>query len=291
MGLRAHRDLGEGDRDHRRVAARAGSGNELRADRRRSAGRADRGRRGAARRHRTSRITAATPTAAAAPRSAAPRSSCASTRSSRRPRRWRRICSSIDSRSTWCSQTGSFTRARLSTREIGWAELAGEAYVAKNLPAGRRAGPRGLELLRAAELHVPVRHAYRRGRRRSRHRPGRDQRNTSRSTIAAPQINPLLVEGQVQGGIAHSIGQALFEQTVYDENGQLLTGEFMDYAMPRASDIPGVHPGQHRHAFAGQSAGRQRRRRGGHDRRDAGDRQRRASTRSSRSASRISICR
>ena len=52
------------------------------------------------------------------------------------------------------------------------------------------------------------------------------------------QVNPLLVEGQVQGGIAHSIGQALFEQTVYDENGQLLTGEFMDYAMPRAGDIP-----------------------------------------------------
>ena len=52
------------------------------------------------------------------------------------------------------------------------------------------------------------------------------------------QINPLLVEGQVQGGIAHSIGQALFEQTIYDENGQLLTGEFMDYAIPRATDIP-----------------------------------------------------
>ena len=53
-----------------------------------------------------------------------------------------------------------------------------------------------------------------------------------------PQINPLLVEGQVQGGIAHSIGQVLFERTVYDENGQLLTGEFMDYAIPRAADIP-----------------------------------------------------
>src|SRR5262249_39176244 len=53
-----------------------------------------------------------------------------------------------------------------------------------------------------------------------------------------PQINPLLVEGQVQGGIAHSIGQVLFERTIYDADGQLLTGEFMDYAMPRASDIP-----------------------------------------------------
>jgi carbon-monoxide dehydrogenase large subunit len=51
------------------------------------------------------------------------------------------------------------------------------------------------------------------------------------------QINPLLIEGQVQGGIAHSIGQALFEQTVYDENGQLLTGEF-GYPLPRAADIP-----------------------------------------------------
>jgi carbon-monoxide dehydrogenase large subunit len=53
-----------------------------------------------------------------------------------------------------------------------------------------------------------------------------------------PQVNPLLVEGQVQGGIAQSLGQALMERTVYDENGQLLTGEFMDYAIPRASDIP-----------------------------------------------------
>jgi carbon-monoxide dehydrogenase large subunit len=52
------------------------------------------------------------------------------------------------------------------------------------------------------------------------------------------QINPLLVEGQVQGGIAHSLGQALMERCVYDENGQLLTGEFMDYAVPRARDIP-----------------------------------------------------
>jgi len=48
----------------------------------------------------------------------------------------------------------------------------------------------------------------------------------------------LLVEGHVQGGIAHSIGQVLYEQTLYDEDGQLLTGEFMDYAMPRAADIP-----------------------------------------------------
>jgi carbon-monoxide dehydrogenase large subunit len=50
-------------------------------------------------------------------------------------------------------------------------------------------------------------------------------------------INPLLVDGQVHGGIVQSIGQALFEGAVYDEQGQLLTGELMDYAIPRASDI------------------------------------------------------
>ncbi len=51
-------------------------------------------------------------------------------------------------------------------------------------------------------------------------------------------INPLLVEGQVHGGIVQSVGQALFEETVYDEQGQLITGELTDYAIPRASDIP-----------------------------------------------------
>jgi len=51
-------------------------------------------------------------------------------------------------------------------------------------------------------------------------------------------INPLLVDGQVHGGIVQSIGQALFEEAVYDENGQLVTGELMDYAIPRAGDVP-----------------------------------------------------
>jgi carbon-monoxide dehydrogenase large subunit len=51
-------------------------------------------------------------------------------------------------------------------------------------------------------------------------------------------INPLLVDGQAHGGIVQGIGQALRERTVYDENGQLLTGSYMDYAMPRADDAP-----------------------------------------------------
>jgi aerobic carbon-monoxide dehydrogenase large subunit len=51
-------------------------------------------------------------------------------------------------------------------------------------------------------------------------------------------INPLLIEGQVHGGIAHAIGQALFEQVVYDANGQLITGTFVDYALPTAAELP-----------------------------------------------------
>jgi aerobic carbon-monoxide dehydrogenase large subunit len=51
-------------------------------------------------------------------------------------------------------------------------------------------------------------------------------------------INPLLVNGQAHGGIVQGIGQALLERTMYDEGGQLLTGSYMDYALPRAEDAP-----------------------------------------------------
>ena len=51
-------------------------------------------------------------------------------------------------------------------------------------------------------------------------------------------INPMIVEGQVHGGIAQGIGQALLEHTVYDDSGQLVTASYMDYCMPRANDLP-----------------------------------------------------
>src|SRR2546428_11827404 len=52
-------------------------------------------------------------------------------------------------------------------------------------------------------------------------------------------INPMIVEGQVHGGLAQGIGQALLEGCVYDrQSGQLLTATYMDYAMPRAADLP-----------------------------------------------------
>jgi aerobic carbon-monoxide dehydrogenase large subunit len=51
-------------------------------------------------------------------------------------------------------------------------------------------------------------------------------------------INPMIVEGQIHGGLAQGIGTALGEEMIYDEAGQLLTGTFMDYPMPRAEDMP-----------------------------------------------------
>jgi carbon-monoxide dehydrogenase large subunit len=51
-------------------------------------------------------------------------------------------------------------------------------------------------------------------------------------------INPLIVEGQIHGGLAQGVGQAMIEEAVYNENGQLVTGSFLDYALPRATDFP-----------------------------------------------------
>jgi len=51
-------------------------------------------------------------------------------------------------------------------------------------------------------------------------------------------VNPMLVEGQIHGGVVQGIGQAVMEDALYDAEGQLQTGSFMDYAMPRAADMP-----------------------------------------------------
>jgi aerobic carbon-monoxide dehydrogenase large subunit len=58
-------------------------------------------------------------------------------------------------------------------------------------------------------------------------------------------INPMIVAGQLHGGVVQGIGQALMERTVYDDDGQLLTGSFMDYTMPRAIDVPSFVLAEH----------------------------------------------
>jgi carbon-monoxide dehydrogenase large subunit len=58
-------------------------------------------------------------------------------------------------------------------------------------------------------------------------------------------INPMIVDGQAHGGLAQGIGQALYEECLYDRDGQLLTGSFMNYCMPRAADLPMFKVGNH----------------------------------------------
>jgi carbon-monoxide dehydrogenase large subunit len=58
-------------------------------------------------------------------------------------------------------------------------------------------------------------------------------------------VNPMIVAGQLHGGVAQGIGQALMEEVNYDESGQPITGSFMDYALPRAEDIPTMDVGDH----------------------------------------------
>jgi carbon-monoxide dehydrogenase large subunit len=122
-------------------------------------------------------------------------------------------------------------------KSLDWKALAVEAYVAKNLPKDFEPG------IEASSFFEPPNFTFPYGTHIVAVEVDRDTGAIAFKKYVAvddcgPQINPLLVEGQVQGGIAQALGQVLFERTVYDENGQLLTGEFMDYAIPRAGDIP-----------------------------------------------------
>ena len=58
-------------------------------------------------------------------------------------------------------------------------------------------------------------------------------------------MHETIVEGQIHGGVAQGLGQVLGEQIVYGEDGQLLTASFMDYALPRADDLPALRVGHH----------------------------------------------
>ena len=75
-------------------------------------------------------------------------------------------------------------------------------------------------------------------------------------------INPMIVEGQVHGGVAQGVGGALYERMAYDEYGQLLNASFMDFLMPYASEVPAHRDRPPRDAVAAEPAGHQGRRRG-----------------------------
>src|SRR5437867_238102 len=118
-----------------------------------------------------------------------------------------------------------------------YAEVASYAYVPVPLPAGLEPG------LSDEAFFEPSNNTYPFGCHIS---MLEIDRKTGEPTLlkfvavddAGHLINPLIVEGQIHGGLVQGIGQAMIEEVVYNEDGQLLTGSFMDYAIPRAIDLP-----------------------------------------------------
>ena len=104
-------------------------------------------------------------------------------------------------------------------------------------------------------------------------------------------INPLIVEGQVHGGLAQGIAQALFEEAVYDEAGNLTTGTFVDYTLPSAADLPSFTTDRTETASTYEPARREGCRRGRHDRLHPGGGQRGGRRAAARSASTTCGCR
>jgi aerobic carbon-monoxide dehydrogenase large subunit len=118
-------------------------------------------------------------------------------------------------------------------------DIALLANVAWNLPPGMEAG------LEASAFYDPPNFTYPFGAHVAVVEVERDTGRVRLQRYVAvddcgPQINPMIVEGQVHGGVVQGIGQALWEEAVYDDAGQLLTGTLMDYAIPRADVLPDI---------------------------------------------------
>ena len=110
--------------------------------------------------------------------------------------------------------------------------------------AGRGRGPPGRELrLQPAEPDLPVRRLHLRGRRRPRHRKVKVRRFIAVDDCGV-RINPMIVEGQVHGGLADGVGMALMEVIAFDTDGNCLGGSFMDYLLPTAMECPSWELGE-----------------------------------------------
>ncbi|MBE3551944.1 MAG: molybdopterin-dependent oxidoreductase [Kyrpidia tusciae] len=132
---------------------------------------------------------------------------------------------------------GTFQVKGVPSRQAKFQDVVLQAHLAWNLPPGVEPG------LEAQAFYDPVNFCYPFGAHAC---VVEVDPETGKIEIlryvavddCGPVINPMIVEGQVHGGIVQGVGQALWEGAVYDEQGQLVTGSFMDYAMPKAKFFP-----------------------------------------------------
>ena len=118
-----------------------------------------------------------------------------------------------------------------------FGEIVFQTYLAANLPEGMEPG------LEATVYHDPSNFTFPFGTHVSEVEIDPETGTTIIERYVAVddcgvQVNPMIVEGQLMGGIAQGIGQALYEAASYDENGQLQSGSMMDYHVPKAADLP-----------------------------------------------------
>jgi len=122
-------------------------------------------------------------------------------------------------------------------KAMGWHEVGLAAYTAHNLPEGMEPG------LKETAFYDPANFTFPAGTYIAEVEVDPETGATTVERFTASDdfgtiINPMIVEGQVHGGVAQGIGQAMLEQVIYDDDGQLITGSYMDYTMPRADDLP-----------------------------------------------------
>jgi len=132
---------------------------------------------------------------------------------------------------------GGAVKVAGTDKQMLWHEVGLSAYTAHNLPDGMEPG------LKETAFFDPVNFSFPSGAFICEVEVDPETGVTEIVQFVAADdfgtiINPMIVEGQVHGGVTQGIGQALLEQVIYDDNGQLLTASYMDYTMPRATDVP-----------------------------------------------------
>jgi len=123
-----------------------------------------------------------------------------------------------------------------TNKSMGWHEVGLAAYTAHDLPEGMEPG------LKEGSFYDPVNFTFPAGTYIAEVEVDPETGTVELCQFVAADdfgtlINPMIVEGQVHGGVAQGVGQALLERVVYDDDGQLLTASYMDYTMPRADDL------------------------------------------------------